>query len=470
MIFNSSAFLVYFVSVFFLYWFVFNKTIKLQNFFILAVSYFFYGWWDWRFLGLLMLSTLIDYFFAFPIAEGSHRKRKLFLVLSLINNLLVLGIFKYYNFFVTEAQHLGSTLGFHFNPYILNIALPLGISFYTFHGMSYVIDIYRGDFKPVKSFVDYAVFVCFFPLLVSGPIERAGHLVPQVQSQRKFDYTQGVQGLRLMLWGLFKKMVIADSLAPNVDVIFGKYTECTGSTLVLGAFYFAIQIYCDFSGYTDIAIGTAKLLGFELLSNFQYPYGSQSISEFWKRWHMSLSTWFYDYLFNPMVIALRDWGNRAVAFGVIITFLVSGLWHGAAWHFIGWGLWYGIALAYEALTRKARRKLFKKLPAKLGSFISWGITFSYVCLGYILFRARTLHIAFDYMRRIPHNLFTKPTLGSFMFIYVLPFLILDWYFRKDGRILSFPKNIVVRYSFYMLLFFAILNHSNDNSGFIYFQF
>ena len=470
MLFNSSDFLIFFTVVFFLYWFVFNKTIKIQNLFILLVSYFFYGWWNWRFLGLLMLSTLIDYSFGFAIEKGTHTKRKFFLVLGLINNLLVLGIFKYYNFFIAETQHLGGLMGFHIHPYFLSIALPVGISFYTFHGMSYVIDIYRGNFKPVKSFVDYAVFVCFFPLLVAGPIERATHLVPQVTTPRKFNYTQGVQGLRLILWGLFKKMVIADSLASIVDKIFANYHQYSGSTLFLGAFYFTIQIYCDFSGYSDIAIGTAKLLGFELLSNFRYPYYSKSISEFWKRWHISLSTWFNDYVFNPIVFSVRKWAIWGIAFAVIITFLISGLWHGASRHYIAWGLWYGIALAYEALTRSQRKKIFKKLPLKLADFISWACTFLYVCIGYILFRSSTLHIAFDYMRCLTHNLFTTPALKSFLLIYVLPFIILDWYFRKSERVLHLPNNVFIKYSFYTIMFYAILYHSNDNSSFIYFQF
>jgi D-alanyl-lipoteichoic acid acyltransferase DltB (MBOAT superfamily) len=240
--------------------------------------------------------------------------------------------------------------------------------------------------------------------------------------------------------------------------------------LFLGAFYFAIQIYCDFSGYTDIAIGTAKLLGFELLSNFRYPYGATSISEFWKRWHISLSTWFYDYVFNPIVVSLRNWGTWAIAFGVIITFLISGLWHGAAWHYVAWGLWYGIALAYEALTRSSRKKLFKKMPSRVAGFISWSCTFLYICIGYILFRAKTLHIAFDYMWHMTHHFLSTPALKSFLFFYVLPFVILDWYFRKDERAIRLPGNLFIKYSFYTLMVFAILYHSNDNSGFIYFQF
>ena len=468
MLFNSSEFLVFFVTVFFLYWFVFNKTLRLQNGFILIVSYFFYAWWNWKFLGLLMLSTLIDYSFGFPIATGSHRKRKFYLVLSIINNLLVLGIFKYYNFFITEVQHLGSVFGLHFSPYILSIALPVGISFYTFHGMSYVIDIYRGNFKPVKNFVDYAVFVCFFPLLVAGPIERATHLVPQVRAPRKFNYEQGVQGLRLALWGLFKKIVIADSLAPNVDAVFLSYGKCSGSTVLLGALYFTIQIYCDFSGYSDIAIGIAKLLGFELLSNFRFPYLSRSITEFWRRWHISLSSWFRDYLYIPL-------GGSRVSLpkairNTFIVFLISGLWHGAKWNFIAWGCWYGIALTYEILTRQARQNLFSKMPVRLVNFITWGCTFTYVCAGFVLFRADTLHIALDYMMHIPHGLFAKPVLWSYAVRYVLPFIIMDWYLRKDERVLRVPKNVVVRYSVYTVMLFVILYHSSDNSGFIYFQF
>jgi alginate O-acetyltransferase complex protein AlgI len=322
MLFTSLEFLIFLPLVFILYWFVFNRSIKYQNAFLLLSSYVFYGWWNWRFLGLLLLSTLIDYSFGFWVAKETGRRRKLFLWMSILNNLLVLGIFKYYNFFVLSAQTFLDHIGLHTNPYLINIILPVGISFYTFHGMSYVLDIYRGHFKPVRSFIDYSVFVSFFPLLVAGPIERATHLLPQVQQPRVFNHQQGVQGLRLILWGLFKKMVIANSLSPIVDDIFTNFHNYPGSILLLGAVYFSFQIYCDFSGYTDIALGAAKLFGFELLTNFKFPYFSRDIAEFWRRWHVSLSSWFRDYIYIPLG------GSRAGKLksvrNIFVIFLISG--------------------------------------------------------------------------------------------------------------------------------------------------
>ncbi len=279
MLFNSFEFAIFFVIVFALYWFAFSKKLHLQNGLLLAAGYVFYSWWDWRFLFLLLLSTLIDYFFGLAIHEtGSQKKKKLFLWLSVINNLGILGFFKYYNFFSGSAILFFNHFGFHIHPFYLNIVLPLGISFYTFHGMSYVFDIYRGKIKPTRNFIDYSVFVCFFPLLIAGPIERATHLLPQVQKKRIFNYNQASLGMRLILWGLFKKIVIADPLSSVVDHIFKNATSQSGFALCIGAIYFAIQIYCDFSGYTDMTRGIARLLGFELLLNFRFPYFSRDTS------------------------------------------------------------------------------------------------------------------------------------------------------------------------------------------------
>lgn len=300
MVFNSFEYLIFFPIVFALYWFVFNKSLQWQNLLVLVASYFFYGWWSWEFMLLLALSTLLDFIYGFLVASSNRKKARFFLWLSIINNLGVLGVFKYYNFFAIQFQRGFEILGLHSNPVLLNVALPIGISFYTFHGMSYVFDIYRNKQKPVANFVDYAVFVSFFPLLVAGPIERANHLLPQVQKRRLFNYPQAVEGCRLILWGMFKKVVIADSIALTVNDIFENYTNFNGATLVVGAIAFSIQIYGDFSGYSDIAIGSAKLFGFELLSNFKFPYFSRDIAEFWRRWHVSLSSWFRDYLYIPL--------------------------------------------------------------------------------------------------------------------------------------------------------------------------
>ena len=473
MLFNSIEFFIFLPIVFCLYWFVFNKSVKIQNALILLASYVFYGWWNWHFLGLLFLSTLIDYSFGFWVASDNRRKRKLFLWLSIFNNLLVLGIFKYYNFFTLEAQHLLDAIGLHFSPYLLKVVMPVGISFYTFHGMSYVLDIYRGNFKPVKSYVDYAVFVSFFPLLIAGPIERATHLLPQVQKKRVFNYTQAVQGLRLILWGLVKKVVIADSLAPIVDDIFAHYTSYSGSTLVLGTVYFSIQIYGDFSGYSDIAIGAAKLFGFELLSNFRFPYFSRDIAEFWRRWHISLSSWFRDYLYIPLGGSKS--GKLLAVRNVFIIFIVSGFWHGASWNYIVWGAIHAMGFLPLLLLGKNRQNVSTVVAqnSKLPNFkelLSILTTFGFVTIAWVFFRAENLQKAVSYIQHYGKGLFTSPALKLFLFLYVVPFVIIDWSFRRHERDLRLPANKAFRYFIYLISTFTVIYHMGNNAKFIYFQF
>jgi alginate O-acetyltransferase complex protein AlgI len=301
MLFNSLGFALFLPIVFILYWFVANRNLKFQNVLLLASSYFFYACWDWRFLFLLLFSTLLDYLSGLKIEKASNKNHKKFwFYLSIIINLGFLGFFKYFNFFADSFAELLSQFGLQVNPWTLKVILPVGISFYTFHGLSYVIDIYKGRIKAERSFLIYGVFVSFFPLLVAGPIERATHLLPQIQKKRTFDHDRAVDGLRQILWGLFKKIVIADQCAIYANEVFNNSEMYSGSTLLLGAVFFAFQIYCDFSGYSDIAIGTAKLFGIDLLRNFAYPYFSRDIAEFWRRWHISLSTWFRDYLYIPL--------------------------------------------------------------------------------------------------------------------------------------------------------------------------
>jgi alginate O-acetyltransferase complex protein AlgI len=473
MLFTSGAFLVFLPVVFSIYWFLFRNSRQQQNIVLWIASYFFYAWWNWKFLGLLMLSTLIDYSFAFLVYEGPQRRRKLFLAFSMVNNLLVLGIFKYFNFFVAEAQHFLDSVGFHTSPILLHVFLPVGISFYTFHGMSYVIDIYRQKLRPVRSFVDYSLFVSFFPLLVAGPIERATHLLPQIQAPRKFDYGQAVEGMRLMLWGFFKKMVIANTLAPVVDEIFSHYTGYSGSTLVLGAVFFAIQIYCDFSGYTDIALGVAKLFGFELLTNFKFPYFSRDLAEFWRRWHISLSSWFRDYLYIPLGGSKE--GKLKAVRNTFIIFLVSGFWHGANWTFIVWGAVH--AIGFLPLLLLGRNRVYtgeivaqgRRLPNPR-ELLAMFLTFSYVTLAWVFFRAENIHKAIDYLARCGRGLTANPTYKSFLFIYVIPFVIIDWNLRRNERAPRVLSNPIARYSLYILSILIIAAHSGSNASFIYFQF
>jgi len=302
MLFNSIEYFLFLPTVFILYWFVFKKDLKLQNLLILISSYFFYGWWDWRFLSLIFLSTVVDYFVGLKIYDSQDNKvKKTYLWISILFNLGLLVFFKYFNFFIESWIDLLGSFGYEQKSvWTLNVILPVGISFYTFQTMSYSIDIYFKKLKPTKDFISFAAFVSFFPQLVAGPIERASHLLPQLLSKRVFKYDQGVQGLRLILWGMFKKVVIADSLAWRVDYTFDNFQTLDGGVLFLGLIYFSFQIYCDFSGYSDIAIGTAKLFGIEIKSNFRFPYFSRNISEFWRRWHISLSSWFRDYLYIPL--------------------------------------------------------------------------------------------------------------------------------------------------------------------------
>lgn len=301
MLFNSIKFAIFLPIVFFLYWFVAKRNLKYQNLLLILASYFFYACWDWRFLFLLIFSTLLDYYSGFKIAtvEEKHKK-KLWLIASVLINLGILGVLKYYNFFVSSFVNTLLQFGIKADLGTIKVILPVGISFYTFHGLSYVLDIYNGKIKCERNFVNYSLFVSFFPLLVAGPIERATHLLPQIVRKREFDYSKAVDGLRQILWGLFKKIVIADNCAQVANLIFNNPGQYSGSTIVVGAIFFSFQIYGDFSGYSDIALGTARLFGIELLRNFAFPYFSRDIAEFWRRWHISLSSWFRDYLYIPL--------------------------------------------------------------------------------------------------------------------------------------------------------------------------
>jgi alginate O-acetyltransferase complex protein AlgI len=473
MLFNSISYILFLPVVFFIYWFLFSKSLRAQNIFLFIVSYIFYAWWDWRFLFLLMLSTLIDYSFGLLVYQSTKRK-KLFLWLSVANNLVVLFFFKYYNFFIESAVELAQHFGFKGDGPVLNILLPVGISFYTFHGMSYVFDIYNQKVKPTRNFIDYALFVSFFPLLVAGPIERAHHLLPQIQQKRTFNYQQAVEGMRLILWGFFKKIVIADTLAVTVNEIFAAYFQYPGSTLVLGVIFFSFQIYCDFSGYTDIALGSAKLFGIELLTNFRFPYFSRDIAEFWRRWHISLSSWFRDYLYIPLG------GSRGGKWNALrntfIIFIVSGFWHGANWTYLFWGFLHA-AFFVPLLLLNTNRKHTTHIVAynsKLPSLKEFGqmlLTFLLVTFAWIFFRSPTMGYAGEYLKGITHHFFTRPDYLN-MLVYVLIFLVADWMQRKNERGVLNISNRTARYVVYFLMAVLILVHYHyiDQTEFIYFKF
>ena len=432
-------------------------------------------------MGLLFLSTLLDFYYGKKVDNPDPKQSKLFLVLSVINNLGILGIFKYYNFFATEfAAGLG-LFGLKINPFLLNVALPVGISFYTFHGMSYVFDIYRKRQKPIDSFVDYAVFVSFFPLLVAGPIERASHLLPQIQQPRLFNYQQSVQGCRLILWGLFKKVVIADQLALHVDQIFNEHTAYHPVSLGIGAVAFAFQIYGDFSGYSDIALGTAKLFGIELLSNFRFPYFSRDVAEFWRRWHISLSSWFRDYLYIPL--GGSKLGKQKAIRNTFIIFLVSGFWHGASWNFIFWGGLHAAFFIPLLIMKKNRTHVHetvafdRKMP-DFKELIQMCSTFFLVTIGWIFFRAQNMEQAIDYVGRLfsfhvsssNKQIPDAALIGIFMRISML--ILADWWLRRDERNLRMVNPYFLRWTLYLaaaawVIYELILN---NHESFLYFQF
>ncbi len=432
-------------------------------------------------MGLLMLSTALDYAYGFWVASPNRKKAKLFLWLSIINNLGILGVFKYYNFFAVQFQKGFDLLGLHTNPALLQVALPIGISFYTFHGMSYVFDIYRGNQKPVRNFVDYAVFVSFFPLLVAGPIERASHLLPQVQKPRSFRYAQAVEGCRLILWGMFKKVVIADSLAGIVDLIFSNYHDQNGITLIVGAIAFSFQIYGDFSGYSDIALGTAKLFGFELLSNFKFPYFSRDVAEFWRRWHISLSSWFRDYLYIPLGGSKN--GKYKAIRNTFIIFLVSGFWHGASWNFIAWGFIHACGFLPLLLLNRNRKHVTdvvaqdRKLP-NLKELWQMSTTFAFVTLAWIFFRTDDgIRSALGYIKHIGVSIIEHPgqflmlPVGKMAFVYIIPLILGDWYLRRDERVLKSNKKLLELLIIVITLIYFINTILNKtNASFIYFQF
>ncbi|MFZ4930381.1 MBOAT family O-acyltransferase [Chryseobacterium sp. Mn2064] len=478
MLFNSIGFVIFLQIVFLLYWLVTNKSLRLQNILLLVASYFFYACWDWRFLFLLMFSTLLDYFTGLKMQDAENQKRKRFWFwLSITINLGFLGVFKYYNFFAESFAEAISHVGLQVNPWTLKVILPVGISFYTFHGLSYVIDIYKDRIKAEKNFVDYAVFVSFFPLLVAGPIERATHLLPQIKKRRTFDYTKAVDGLRQILWGLFKKIVIADNCAEFANQIFNNSGDQSGSTLVMGAVFFAIQIYGDFSGYSDIAIGTARLFGIDLLRNFAFPYFSRDIAEFWRRWHISLSSWFKDYLYIPL--GGSQGGNWMRIRNTFIIFIVSGFWHGANWTFIVWGALNALFIMPSIVMKTNRNHLEtvaqNNLLPTVKEFFQIVLTFILAVFAWIFFRAENITHAFSYISGIfSKSLFSIPTIKPlFLVLLIIIFMIVEWLGREEQYAiakLGTKWKSPIRYALYYAIIIAIFWFAGKDQQFIYFQF
>ena len=467
MLFNSIHYLWFLPLVFTLYWFVF-KTMRAQNILLIVASYVFYGWWDPRFLLLLFASSFSDYWLGIWIdSSNDERVRKRTLVLSLVFNLGILGFFKYFNFFISSAADALTMLGFEPHLTTLHILLPVGVSFYTFQSISYTIEIYRRQMKPVHDPFAYLAFVSFFPHMVAGPIMRAVDLLPQMLRPRTFAYADGVSGLRLIVYGLFKKVVIADSLAPLVDDIFRHHRWENGPDLVLGAVYFAIQIYGDFSGYSDIAIGSAKLFGIELMTNFRTPYLSRDIGEFWKRWHISLSSWFRDFLYIPL--GGNRVGRTRHLSNTLITFIVSGFWHGANWTFIAWGTIHGllyVPLAGRTGTGEAWNH------RGLGRLVSTLMTFAAVTLAWVFFRAPSIRDALRFIRGMfTQDVISVPDHWNSLVLVALMFL-LDVINRHHVRdpFAHVPWR-GLRYAVYFLMSLGVILFSGrEDVQFIYFQF
>ncbi|TYA71856.1 MBOAT family O-acyltransferase [Seonamhaeicola marinus] len=483
MVFNSLEFLIFLPIVFCLYWLVFKKNLRIQNVLLLLASYFFYGFWDWRFLSLIILSTLVDFYVAQKIFQNNRKiSKKYWLWLSILINIGILGFFKYYNFFVNSWVEMFDAFGISIeNTWTLRVILPVGISFYTFQTMSYSFDVYNKHIKPTKDIVAFATFVSFFPQLVAGPIERASNLLPQISTKRVFDYNQIVSGLKLILWGLFKKVAIADALAPIVDDIFTNYSNYSSSTLILGVIFFSFQIYGDFSGYSDIAIGTAKMFGIELSSNFKFPYFSRNITEFWNRWHISLSSWFKHYVYFPLG---GSYGSQVKSIrNVLIVFLVSGLWHGANWTYVVWGAFHALAFVPVFVIKK--NKKYKNLALGEGELIislkeilKVIFVFSLVTFSWIFFRSETIYQALEYI----HNIFINKSFSVYdhprgyrmidYYMLISLFVIFEYIIRKDERNPIRFKSKVLRFITYTLLILLMLLFYDNgiDRSFIYFQF
>ncbi len=476
MLFNSWVFLAFMPLVFCIYWFVCNRSLRLQNAFLAIASFIFYGWWSITFLLLLLLSLFVDFFVGYFLQKTEKESgRKILFILSLVFNIGLLSIFKYFNFFAESLKSFLQIFGLHADFVTLHVILPVGISFYTFQSLSYTIQVYRRKMQATTDIITYAAYISFFPQLVAGPIEKAIHFLPQFQQKRNFNYTESIKGMRLILWGFFKKVVIADTCALYANDAFNNFHQYHGTILILGAIYFSFQIYGDFSGYTDIARGLAKLLGFDLIVNFKYPYFSRNIAEFWRRWHISLTSWFRDYLFIPLggskVNMLKTIRN------ISIVFLISGLWHGANFTFIVWGALH--ALYYIPLILLKKTKTFSANTVAAETFLPSSkeiilmlFNFFLVTVAWVFFRSNNCMDAFHYFERMMMFKGFSFTGKSDAFILVLFLICIDWIGRHNENTLDvlihqFPK---WRYFIYVSLGLMILANFSKQAQFIYFQF
>jgi len=479
MLFNSIEFLIFLPIVFCTYWLLNGKNVRAQNILLVITSYFFYGWWDWRFLSLIAFSSVVDYLIGIGLGRTNNiTKRKLLLLTSISVNIGFLGFFKYFNFFAESFNEAFTFLGEPItDPILLNVILPVGISFYTFQTLSYSIDTYRRKLQPTKDIIAFFAFVSFFPQLVAGPIERATNLLPQFHKQRVFSYDQASDGMRQILWGLFKKVVIADNCAIYANDIFSNYASYSGSTLLLGAIFFAFQIYCDFSGYSDIAIGTSRLFGFNLMRNFAFPYFSRDMAEFWRRWHISLSTWFRDYVY--ILLGGSRGGKWLNIRNIFIIFIVSGFWHGANWTFIIWGALNAIYFLPLMLLNKNRLHTNTVAEGAIlpnaKEILQMGTTFFFTVIAWVFFRSETVVDAFSYLSEmLSFSLFTYPEVfPKRTILLVALFVLFEWIQRNKQHALQFVNfeyPSIFRWGLYYGIIFSLFSFGGTQQEFIYFQF
>lgn len=478
MLFNSVSFLVFFTVFYLFYWFVFNKNLKAQNLFILLASYVFYAWADWKFLYYLVGISALNYFLGIYIDKARDmRQRKLLVYIGLFQAIGGLAYFKYFNFFIKSFNDAFHSLGLNFGMSTLHILIPLGISFFTFRTISYILDVNKGKIKPVTDPIAFFTYVAFFPSVVSGPIDRANNFIPQLQRRRTLDYNLTVDGLHQILWGFFKKVVIADNCAVYVRQIFDNYQTESASTLLLGAFLYTVQIYADFSGYTEMAIGISKLLGLTITRNFNYPFFAQNIADYWRRWHISLTSWLTEYVFTPLSIAFRDYGQWGLILAIVINFVICGIWHGANWTFVLFGLLHGlyfIPLILKGTLNKKKKTDTQKILPSFREFLNMLGTFTLVMLTLVVFRANSIDQAYHYLTSIfSLTLFTKPVMHFNLLIFIFLMFTVEWFRRDKEHALQVDdiRHPMYRVALYYSVIFIILVWGNFGvKEFIYAQF
>lgn len=484
--FTSVEFVFFFGVFFILYWFVTNKNLKLQNLLILTGSYVFYAWLDWRFLSYLMAASALNYLIGIYIGKRSNPTyKKLLLYIGLIQGIGGLAFFKYFNFFITSLNDALHLLAIESNLHTLDILVPLGISFFTFKTIGYILDVYNEEIEPARDWVVFFNYISFFPAIVSGPIDRANALIPQLEKKRTFDRHNATDALGQILWGLFKKLVIADNCGPVVNEVFGHYKIYPGSTLLLGAFFYAIELYADFSGYSDIAIGIGRLLGFNITRNFNYPFFAQNIAEFWRRWHMSLTSWMTDYVFTPLSFLFRGLGNLGLFFAIIINYVIIGIWHGASWTYILYGFLHGcyfIPLILRGSVNQQKKVVKDKILPSFTELVNMLATFTLVMLTLILFRSDTIQQAYQYYGSLfSLSIFSRPAVlnGALaivpLFIVILFMFCAEWMQRTKEHALRF--RLAGSFQFYaiallnsLIIWSIILWGFSGNKTFIYAKF